>query len=129
MAYPIRKDLNGVDSLHQDIRDIPNKRTDLESRLPVPKLAIRNASEVPSPPKANRAVLEQQRLYEGYIREAEGNVGELELESDESVRSIKVRLRRAATRMGSKLDIWDINSRVYFQAEAPRRRGRPHKSA
>jgi hypothetical protein len=42
----------------------------------------------------NRVVREQQELYESFIRDAEGNVGELELGLGEELRSAKVRLRR-----------------------------------
>jgi hypothetical protein len=72
-------------------------------------------------------VRQQQELFENFIRQAQGNVGELELGPDESLRSAKVRLRRAATRLKVDLDIWDANGRVYF-AQA-RRRGRPRKQA
>jgi hypothetical protein len=41
------------------------------------------------------------------------------------VRSVKVRLRRASSRMGVDLDIWDVNSHVYFKRVT--RRGRPRK--
>ena len=67
-------------------------------------------------------------MYESFIQDAEGNVGELELQGAETVRSIKTRLRRAASRLGANLDIWDVEGRVYFQGTQPKR-GRPRKSA
>ena len=93
----------------------------------MPKLAIRKQNEVPAPNRSPRAVREQQQLYEGYIRQLDGNVGELELAANEQIRSIKVRLRRAATRLGSALEIWDVDGKVYFRAAA--RRGRPRRSS
>jgi hypothetical protein len=73
-------------------------------------------------------VQEQQRLYESFIREAAGDVGELELGPNEQIRGVKVRLRRASTRLGSPIEIWDADGKVYFRTENQRRRGRPRKS-
>ena len=99
-------------------------------RLSVPKLSVRKLAEVPAPIRTSKVIQEQQKLYEGFIAQATGSVGELALDADESVRSVKTRLRRAATRIGRKLDIWDSDGKVYFQAEASRtRRGRPRKTA
>ena len=96
----------------------------------MPKLSIRKPSEVPAPIRTSKAIQEQQKLYEGFIAQATGSVGELVLDLDEAIRSVKTRLRRAATRIGRKLDIWDSDGKVYFQAEASRpRRGRPRKTA
>jgi hypothetical protein len=95
----------------------------------LPKLMVRKAADVPSPVKTSRAVREQQELYESFIKQATGNVGEMTLDPADAIRSIKVRLRRAGTRLGVNLDIWDADGKVYFQAEAPRtRRGRPRKT-
>lgn len=77
----------------------------------MPTLGVRKASEVPPPAHSSRAVQEAQRLYEGFIREIGGDVGELELAPGNQLRSVKVRLRRAATRIGRPLDIWDANGR------------------
>jgi hypothetical protein len=88
----------------------------------MPKLSVRSSNEVPQPTKGSKAVLEARRQYEGYIREIANNVGELEILPGERVRSVKVRLRRAATRIGSELDIWDINDRVYFRVRPKRRK-------
>jgi len=90
---------------------------------------VRKAADVPSPVKTSRAVREQQQLYEDFIQQATGNVGEITLEPGDAIRSIKVRLRRAGTRLGVNLDIWDANTKVYFQGAAPKRRGRPRKTA
>jgi hypothetical protein len=80
----------------------------------MPKLSVRSGNEVPQPTRASMAVQEARRQYEAYIREVGNNVGELEILPGEQVRSIKIRLRRAATRIGSELDIWGINDRIYF---------------
>lgn len=93
----------------------------------MPKLEVRKASEVPSPSRSSRAVQEQQRMYEGFIHEVGGDVGELALAAGEQVRGVKVRLRRASTRVGSPIEIWDVEGKVYFRAENQRRRGRPRK--
>ncbi len=95
----------------------------------MPTLSVRSISEVPSPSRTSRAVREQQELFEGFIRQAEGNVGEIQLEPGDALRSIKVRLRRAATRLNASLEIWDAEGKVYFQSETPKQgRGRPRKS-
>jgi hypothetical protein len=95
----------------------------------MPRLEIRKPNEVPAPSRSSRAVQEQQQVYESFIREIDGNVGELQLSPDENMRSVKVRLRRAATRVGSEIEIWDADGRVYFRATTARRRGRPPKNA
>ncbi len=93
-------------------------------------MMVRKPEDVPAAQKTAKAVLQQQQMYEGFITEAKGQVGELTLEAGEALRSIKVKLRRAATRAGAKLDIWDVDGKVYFQAEAPSiRRGRLRKTA
>jgi hypothetical protein len=94
----------------------------------MPRLQVRKASEVPSPSRSSRAVQEQQRLYEGFIREVGSDVGELALAPGEQVRGVKVRLRRASTRVGSPIEIWDVDGKVYFKTENQRRRGRPRKT-
>jgi hypothetical protein len=69
----------------------------------------------------------RQRLYESFIQQAgAGEAGELELLSGESARSVKVRLRRAAARLGAEVQIWDSNGRIYFMRGT--RRGRSRKS-
>jgi hypothetical protein len=95
----------------------------------MPKLMVRKPTEVPAKSQMSKATRERQSLYEGFIQQATGNVGEMSLEAGEAIRSVKVRLRRAATRVGVSLDIWDADGKVYFQSAAPKRRGRPRKSA
>lgn len=95
----------------------------------MPNLEVRKPEDVPSPSRGSRTVQEQQRTYEAFVREAEGNVGELELGPGEQIRSTKVRLRRAATRLNVELEIWDANGRVYFRRQLQRRRGRPPRNA
>jgi len=55
----------------------------------VPKLSVRKSDEVPAPIRISKASQELQKLYEGFIAEATGSVGELILDADESVRSVK----------------------------------------
>jgi len=93
----------------------------------MPKFEVRKASEVPPPTRASRAIREQQQQYEDFIRNINGNVGELELAPAEQMRGVKVRLRRAATRLGVEIEIWDVDGRVYFRASTTRRRNRNPK--
>jgi len=77
--------------------------------------------------EASRAVREQQQKYDDFVRRIDtGEVGDLELEPSENVRSVKVRLRRASSRVGIDLDIWDANGQVYFRRLT--RRGRPRSA-
>lgn len=101
-------------------RAITKEHNHAEARSPQ---AGRSPRTEPQP----RAVREQQQAYEGFIRQLDGNVGELELAPSENIRAVKVSLRRAGTRLGSALEIWDANDRVYFKAA--NRRGRPRKSS
>jgi hypothetical protein len=94
----------------------------------MPLLHVRKPSEAPPPSRSSRAVREQQQKYEEFVRRIDtGDVGDLELEAAENVRSVKVRLRRASSRIGVDLDIWDANGHVYFRRVT--RRGRPRKQA
>ena len=92
----------------------------------MPTMTIRSASEVSVPNRSTKAVREAQMQYEEYVKAINSDVGELELSPDEQARSVKVRLRRAATRLGREIDIWDSNGRVYFRVAS--KRGRPRKS-
>jgi hypothetical protein len=87
---------------------------------------VRKPDQVPGPVKSSRAVQEQHRLYESFIRDVgAGRVGELQLEPDDQMRSVKVRLRRAASRLGVELEVWDADSRIYFKPAT--KRGRPKR--
>jgi hypothetical protein len=73
-------------------------------------------------------VREQQQKYDDFVRKVDVNeVGDLELEPGENLRSVKVRLRRASSRIGADIDIWDANGHVYFRRVT--RRGRPRRQA
>lgn len=92
----------------------------------MPQLHIRKPSEAPPPSRSSRVVREQQEKYDNFVRGIEtSDVGDLELEPKENVRSVKVRLRRASSRLGIDLEIWDTNGHVYFRRIT--RRGRPRK--
>ncbi len=92
----------------------------------MPVLHIRKPSEAPLPSRSSRAVQEQQRRYDDFVRKVDVNeVGDLELEPSENARSVKVRLRRASTRLNIELEIWDTNGHIYFRRVL--RRGRPRK--
>ncbi len=94
----------------------------------MPLLHVRKPSEAPPPSRSSKAVREQQQKYDDFIRGIDtSEVGDLELEPSENVRSVKVRLRRASSRIGIDVDIWDVNGHVYFRRVT--RRGRPRRSA
>jgi len=94
----------------------------------LPQLHVRKPSEAPLPSRSSRTVREQQEKYDDFVRKIDASdVGDLELEPAENVRSVKVRLRRASSRVGVDLDIWDVNGHVYFKRVT--RRGRPRKAS
>ena len=84
-------------------------------------LAMRPVSEVVDPNFA--PVLD---IAHGFVNAIGAEVGELELAAGEAVRTIKVRIRRAATRLGTDLQIWDSDGKVYFSRT--QHRGRPRKA-
>ena len=93
-------------------------------------LQIRKANEVPPHRQVSRAVQEQQLLYDSFIQQVSGdNVGQLSLQPGEEMRSIKVTLRRAASRLGEQIETWDAEGNVYFTKSAAKRRGRPRKNS
>ena len=94
----------------------------------MPQLHVRKPNEAPPPSRSSKAVREQQQKYDDFIRGVDANdVGDLELDPGENVRSVKVRLRRASSRLNTDIDIWDVNGHVYFRKVT--RRGRPRKQA
>jgi hypothetical protein len=93
----------------------------------MPVLHVRKPTEAPLPSRSSKAVREQQQKYDEFIRKIDSNdVGDLELEPNENVRSVKVRLRRASSRLAIDIDIWDANGHVYFRRVT--RRGRPRRT-
>jgi hypothetical protein len=94
----------------------------------MPQLHIRKPSEAPPPSRSSKAVREQQQRYDDFIRSIDAtDVGDLDLDPSENVRSVKVRLRRASSRLNTDIDIWDVDGHVYFRKVT--RRGRPRKQA
>jgi hypothetical protein len=81
----------------------------------MPLFNVRSPSEVPQPSKSPKSVQEYRRQYEDYVRTIADNVGELGLLPGDTIRSVKLRLRRAARRVGIDLEVWDAGERVYFR--------------
>lgn len=76
---------------------------------------ILSRSVAPRFSKTPKKIREVHQLYDGFITMLPAKqVGELELLEGEEVRSVKVNLRRASTRLGRKIDIWDAGSRSVF---------------
>ena len=94
----------------------------------MPNLTLRKSDEVPIRKKGTSAQKEQQALYEGFIKQIADNVGELQLGEDERSRSVKVSLRRASKRLGTELEIWEVDGRVYFRRQSQRRPGRRRRT-
>ena len=94
----------------------------------MPTFTKRKADEVPQPARVSKSVRERQQIYEDFVNSTGTDVGELELGPDEDVRSTKVRLTRAASRLGTQIQIWDADGKVYFSRTATKR-GRSKKTA
>lgn len=64
-----------------------------------------------------KEIAQRQAIYESFLCELpHGHVGQLELCEGETVRSVKVNLRRTSTRLGIKISVWGIgNGPVYFK--------------
>jgi hypothetical protein len=92
----------------------------------MPTLTVKKPDQVPQNSRVSKAVRERQLAYDAFIKEVTEDVGELKLDPTETVRSVKVSLRRAATRQGISVEIWDAQNSVYFRRES--RRGRPRKA-
>jgi hypothetical protein len=75
-------------------------------------MKVRTAAEVPAAVRGTRAAREAQQEYEGFIRAINSDVGELQLSAGEKPRGVKVRLRRAASRLGREIDTWEADGRV-----------------
>ena len=82
----------------------------------MPGLVVREPNDVLAPSHTPRAVavLEQRRLYEGFIQGLDGNTGELEL-SEGNAADYQVRVRQAATRLALELEIWDEDDNLNFK--------------
>ena len=93
----------------------------------MPHLNVKKVTDVPPPSRASRAVRELQQKYDSFVKGIDtSEAGELELEPGDNIRSVKVRLRRASSRLSVDIDIWDANGRVYFKRVT--RRGRPRRT-
>jgi uncharacterized protein YheU (UPF0270 family) len=93
----------------------------------MPTFTKRKVDEVPHLSRVSKSIRAKQELYEDFIKSAGTDVGELDLEPDEDVRATKVRLTRAATRLGTQVQIWDADGKVYFSRTT--KRGRQKKVA
>jgi hypothetical protein len=79
----------------------------------MPRLSVKKVTEVPLPSRASRAVRELQQKYDNFVKGIDmSEAGELELEPGDNIRSVKVRLRRASSRLSVDIDIWDAHGRV-----------------
>jgi len=106
--------------------EFPGRSVSFEE-VSLPVLTVRSASEVPPPRRSPKAIQQSQLEYESYINAIGGDVGELELGDSDQPRGVKVRLRRAATRLGKDIETWDADGRVYFRMVT--KRGRPRKAS
>jgi hypothetical protein len=92
----------------------------------MPTLTARKPDEVPSNSRVSKVTRDRQLVYDGFVKGIVDDVGELKLDPEERIRSVKVSLRRAANRLGVGIEVWDANGSVYFRREI--RRGRPRRA-
>ena len=90
----------------------------------MPRLNIRRPDEVLVPVIKDKSSAELRADFEQLIRDADGGVGELRLTSGDKARSLRVRLSQAARRLGTSLEIWESDGRLYFRRELKRHRRR-----
>lgn len=95
----------------------------------MPKFNVRKSFEAPRPrlTRTSRKNRDRQELYDAMVRGlGVGEVGDLELEGDETIRSVIFLLRRASARCEIPLDIWDADAHVYFRSgQGAKKRGAP----
>ena len=78
-------------------------------------------SRAPKAPTTSRVNVEAQAMYDAMIKGTpEGQVGIIELDAGEKVRSVKVFLSRAANRVNRSVNQWDVNGKIYFKVVAKR---------
>jgi hypothetical protein len=83
------------------------------------KVRIRDLSDVPPPPPRLPGYTKQRFQgtdeFERHVAELHvGSAGEIELEADDDMRTLKTRLKRVSDRMKRPLRIWDVEGRLYF---------------
>ena len=129
----VRFDLRSASGLHNrctDLRLADDGYIEIYRELQkMPRLTVRTAAQVTQPSRVSRAVREQQEMYEGFIKQIGSDVGELEPAAGEQVRALKVRIRPASTRLGTQIDLWDADGKIYFATSVPKRGRRPRKQA
>ena len=76
-------------------------------------------AKAPKAPTTSRVNTEAQAMYDAMIKGTpEGQVGVIELDAGEKVRSVKVFLSRAANRVNRSVNQWDANGKIYFKVVA-----------
>jgi hypothetical protein len=97
------------------------------SRVKYEMIDAREAPPKPSGPSSKRA-----ELFMRIVDDLSwGRVAKIQLEGTETVRGTKTSLSRVAKRMGKPITSWHADNTVYVELGqgAPRRRGRPPKTA
>lgn len=81
------------------------------------KFVMVEPTEAPKNDTSSKADREMREAYQAAIRDtiAAGKVGQVTIDEGETQRSIKVRLRHAATVIKAEIDVWDVNNIVYFK--------------
>ena len=72
--------------------------------------------QAPPKPATVKRHQEQMRTYEGYVASLKkAQAGRLAPSPDETTRSVMVRVRRAASRLGRSVEVWSVGETVYFR--------------
>ena len=76
-------------------------------------------TEKQAPPRPSGAPSRKQAdmcAYEGYVTSLKkGQAGKLATSPGETTRSVTVRVRKAAARLGRAVDVWSVGDEVYFR--------------
>lgn len=81
----------------------------------MPKLELVEAA--PAPSKVSQEVLQERRMYEEYIVKVaeKGKIGKLDLDDDEPIAGVRMRLSHASRRLGRPIDMWAVENTIYFR--------------
>jgi hypothetical protein len=83
------------------------------------RIRIRDFSEVPPPPPrlpgyTNQRFQADEEFEQHVLNLTIGSAGEIQLEGNDDLRSLRARLKRVSDRLNRPLRIWDAEGNLYF---------------
>lgn len=74
--------------------------------------------ESEAPPQMRSSIDRMKYQYDGYVRDLpKGQVGKMEMEGDETPKSVATRLRKAGARVGTPVIVWEHDGTVYYKRQ------------